>query len=305
MQLAVGWFLAHSPHERAVDIHISESPIHAHSQRLPWYDSPAIAAQLRHVRMRAHHISENPETEGRRPGGPVTPDLTLWDLNKADCRIKCSTSVENSKPLLLIGSTIDFGAGDKQQARASLHLAFICALYETEVRRGRYFLHTHFRMPQTVGISMFPDTLRTVTDSCLFGPKKPWKGMKTLTGWLTNNVVTALPAVFDAAAFSSVDKQKLLALVQHGQSKVAQGSAAPASGTLMKAHSGEELGRSAGVWATAERGDVPGAETSLAGGATSGPQASSLLNISLHTSTRSWEREGERGGFHVVGCWER
>ena len=93
--------------------------------------------------MRAHHISENPETEDRRLGGPVTQDLTMWDLNKTDCRTKCRKLVVNSKPFLLIGSPIDFGGRDKQQARAVLDLAFICELYATQVRRGRYFLHTH------------------------------------------------------------------------------------------------------------------------------------------------------------------
>ena len=32
-----------------------------------------------------------------------------------------------------------------------------------------------------------PDTFRTVTDSCLFGPKNLGKGVKTLTGWLTSS----------------------------------------------------------------------------------------------------------------------
>ena len=33
-----------------------------------------------------------------------------------------------------------------------------------------------------------PDTFRTVTDSCLFGPKKnPGKGTKKLTGWLADD----------------------------------------------------------------------------------------------------------------------
>ena len=51
--------------------------------------------------------------------------------------------VENSKPLLLIGSPIDSGRGDKEQARSVLHLAFICELYEIQVHGGRYYLHTH------------------------------------------------------------------------------------------------------------------------------------------------------------------
>ena len=100
---------------------------------------------------------------------------------------------ENSKPLLLIGSPIDFGGGDKEQAHAILHLAFICELYEIQVRRGRYFLHTHSNSADSWDqstlvdfMNRFPDTFQTVTDSCLFGPKSLGKVMKTLTGWLTN-----------------------------------------------------------------------------------------------------------------------
>ena len=48
-------------------------------------------------------LSENPEAQRRRRGGPVTPDLTTRDFNKADCRTKCRKLVENSEPLLLIG----------------------------------------------------------------------------------------------------------------------------------------------------------------------------------------------------------
>ena len=63
-------------------------------------------------------------------------DLTMWD------RTKCRKLVGTSKPPLLIGSPIDFGGGHKEQARAVLQLAFVCELYETQVRRGGYFLHT-------------------------------------------------------------------------------------------------------------------------------------------------------------------
>ena len=34
-------------------------------------------------------LSEIPETEGCRRGGPVTPDLTMLDFTEADCRTKC------------------------------------------------------------------------------------------------------------------------------------------------------------------------------------------------------------------------
>ena len=65
---------------------------------------------------------------------------------------------------------VDFGGGDKEQARAVLHLAFICELYEIQVRRGRYFLHTNSHSsnsldqpPEVDFMKTFPDTFQTVT----------------------------------------------------------------------------------------------------------------------------------------------
>ena len=66
--------------------------------------------------------------------GPKTLDLTKWDFNKVHCRTKCRTLMENSEPLLLIGSPIDSGGGDKERARGVLHLASICELYEQVTR---------------------------------------------------------------------------------------------------------------------------------------------------------------------------
>ena len=64
--------------------------------------------------------------------------------------------------------------------RAYLHQAFICELYEIQVRMRRYYLHTHSHSfdslgePSTVNVlKTFPDTFQTVTDSCLVGAKKP------------------------------------------------------------------------------------------------------------------------------------
>ena len=52
-------------------------------------------------------LSENSKAEGSHRGGLITLNLTKWDFDKADCRNKCRKLVENSKPLLLIGSPID------------------------------------------------------------------------------------------------------------------------------------------------------------------------------------------------------
>ena len=50
---------------------------------------------------------------------------------------------ENSNPLLLIGSPIDSGEGDKEQTRAVLHLAFIlCILRNTSARVTVLSSHT-------------------------------------------------------------------------------------------------------------------------------------------------------------------
>ena len=86
---------------------------------------------------------------------------------------RCRKLVDHSNPLLLIGPPVDFGGRDTEQARVVLHVAFICELYELQVRRGRYFLHTpsHSAESASNGGSMnrLPDVFQTVTDSCLFG----------------------------------------------------------------------------------------------------------------------------------------
>ena len=131
--------------------------------------------------------------EGRE-GGPVTLDLTKWDFNKADCRTRCRNLIENSKPLLLMGSPIDSGGKDEEQTRAVLQLAFICELYEIQVREGRYFLHTHSHSAKSWGqptvvdfMNRFSDMFQTVIGRGLFGVNTP-------TGWLTNSgcIVQAL-----------------------------------------------------------------------------------------------------------------
>ena len=114
-------------------------------------------------------LSENSETKGRRRGGPIKIDLRQWDFNKADCRNNRRKFVENSKPLLLMGSPIDSGRGDKKHARAVLHRAFICELCGIQVHGGRYFLNTHshaagsWEQPTVVAfMKRFSDTFQTV-----------------------------------------------------------------------------------------------------------------------------------------------
>ena len=126
-------------------------------------------------------------------GGPVTLDLTTSDFNKADCRTRCRKLIENSTSSLLMGSPIDSHGEDEEQTRVVLHLAFICELYEIQVREQRYFLHTHshsaksWDQPAVVDfMNRFPDTFQTVTDRSLFGANVP-HGMNTLTRWLTKS----------------------------------------------------------------------------------------------------------------------
>ena len=128
-----------------------------------------------------------------RESGPTSLDLTKWDFNNADCRNKCRKLVENSKPLLLNGSPIDSGRESKERARAVLHLAFICELYEIQLQGGRYFLHAHSQsadsseQPTVLDcMNRFLDTFQTVADRSLFGPNVS-HGMSTLTRWLTNS----------------------------------------------------------------------------------------------------------------------
>ena len=94
---------------------------------------------------------DNSKAEGRCEGGPITLDLTKWVFDKAHGRNKCRKLVENSKPLLLIGSPIDSGGGDKERARGALwHSSASCTKHNcTGV--GISFTHTHIL--QTVGNS--------------------------------------------------------------------------------------------------------------------------------------------------------
>ena len=65
-------------------------------------------------------LSGNSERAARKPvavaegreGGPVTLDLTNGDFNKTKCRTRWRKLIENSKPLLLMGSPIDSDGED-------------------------------------------------------------------------------------------------------------------------------------------------------------------------------------------------
>ena len=82
-----------------------------------------------------------------REGGPITLDMTNWDFKKADCRTRCRKLIENSKPLLLIGSPIDSRVEDVEQTRAVLHMLAKFTMYKC-ARDGIFF--THIRTPQRV-----------------------------------------------------------------------------------------------------------------------------------------------------------
>ena len=190
------------------------------------------------------------KSRGRRSSSRWTGTLflTMWDFNKADCRTKFRNVVENSKPLLLIGSPIDFGGGDKEQARAVLHLVFICELCEIQARRGRYFFHTHSHSADSWDqstmvdfMNRFPDTFQTVTDSCLFGPKNLGKGMKTLTGWLTNSSCIA-QAVSTPTRLPSMCQTILKAMSQHLQSDLCVVAATETTTSCASAEAGYSCG---------------------------------------------------------------
>ena len=128
--------------------------------------------------------------EGRE-GGPVTLDLTKWDFNKADCRNKFRKLVENSKPLLLIGSGVDSGGGDEERARGGSALGIHLRAVRNTTAWGSVFLHADShsadsREQPTVGdfMNRFPDTFQTVTDRSWFGPNVP-HGTNALTRLLT------------------------------------------------------------------------------------------------------------------------
>ena len=88
-----------------------------------------------------------------REGGPVTLDLTQWDFNKADCRTRCRKLIENSKPLLLMGSPIVSGGEDEEQIRAVLHLAFVHLLITRNTSARGTIFPSHTFAPQRAGTS--------------------------------------------------------------------------------------------------------------------------------------------------------
>ena len=155
---------------------------------------------------------------------PVTLDLTEWNFSKAYCRNKFLKLVENSKPLLLIGSPIDSASmgqpstspGDIEQALAVLHLAFICEY------KGRYFFHTHshsadsWEQSAVVGfMNRFPYTFQTVTDRSLLGQNVP-HGVDTLTRWSTNSCCIA-QALSSSTHSSKVRQTIMSAMSQQSQ----------------------------------------------------------------------------------------
>ena len=133
--------------------------------------------------------------------------------------------VENSKPLLLIGSPIDSASmgqpstsrGDIEQALAVLNLAFICE------HKGRYFFHTHshsadsWEQSAVVGfMNRFPYTFQTVTDRSLLGQNVP-HGVDTLKRWSTNSCCIA-QALSSSTHSSKVRQTIMSAMSQQSQS---------------------------------------------------------------------------------------
>ena len=87
-----------------------------------------------------------------REGGPVTLDLIKWDFNKADGRTRCRKLVENSKPLLLIGSPIgsDGGTRNGHGEFCTWHSSASCTKHNC-MEVGIFF--THVRTSPKAGSS--------------------------------------------------------------------------------------------------------------------------------------------------------
>ena len=115
-----------------------------------------------------------------------------------------------------------------------------------------------------------------------------------------NSVVEVLIAVIDAAAFSSVDRQKLVALVQSRQAS--DGELSNPAATTYQSHSSDIVDVFNDL--------LEKAQTTLAvlrqQLRTISRCSSSLLRISLHRITGLWRREnnGQCGVCHLVGSGE-
>ena len=145
-------------------------------------------------------IAPHAEKAGFQPGWSL--DLTVkdetgqpYDFSKHECREKARKLIHETKPLLLIGSSMctwlsvrqnlnkkHMSKEDWQRAynNAVEHIKFVFELYNTQVQSGRYFLHEHvasatsWNLPVvTEFCARYPHAYVVTMDMCQFGMTTP------------------------------------------------------------------------------------------------------------------------------------
>lgn len=132
-----------------------------------------------------------------------------WDFDRRDHRELARRRFEETKPGILIGTTMctafsswqavnhakrDPDVVHREWVRAMVHLRFLCELYKEQYAQGRYFLHEHptqatsWNQPCIKEILELPHVERVDGDRCQYGQKDPESGdpVKKPTGWMSN-----------------------------------------------------------------------------------------------------------------------
>ena len=143
-----------------------------------------------------------------------SPDGTVWDFSRHDCRRRALELVQSQRPYLLIGSPPCTAFSNLQnlnrcrpggnekvdaaQRKAAVHLSFCSRLYREQMAHGRYFLHEHpksatsWKLGCMTELSNDPMLLTAEIDQCAYGLRskdKEGEGpAKKPTRFLTNSV---------------------------------------------------------------------------------------------------------------------
>ena len=132
---------------------------------------------------------------GMKPGWSLdlttaAPDGQEWDFTKVSRRREARKPLDETKPKVLIGppmrtafSALQRLSAHKQdpevvrktRMEAEMHLAFCCELYETQIKRGDYFIHEHpsgassWRCSCIKRLMAIPGVIATTADQCIYG----------------------------------------------------------------------------------------------------------------------------------------
>ena len=156
----------------------------------------------------------------RMPNFKVLPGFALditqkdergipWDFDSVEMRQKARAKVVTEKPMLVVGTPMctafsallalstakrDPEAVKRQITRARVHLAFMCELYELQVRAGRYFLHEHpqaatsWQMEEVIRVLGLKRVQRVSCHQCQYGAEhENGQPIRKATSFMSNS----------------------------------------------------------------------------------------------------------------------